>query len=126
MSLFWIIYLATVAIVGGTIVAVAVHDRRDLIDEYETMPIGFIVAWLILTFTPILNIVVLIVGTSHLVLHTLKQRDEARRRDPKYAKKEPDTLCMMTRYDCECMNCQSDPRFPDQKSKPELETKTGI
>ena len=119
MSLFWIIYLATVAIVGGTIVAVAVHDHRDLIDEYETMPIGFIVAWLILTFTPVLNIIVLIVGTSHLVLHTLKQRDEARKRDPKYAKSVPDTMSLLDRYTCECMGVKADPRFPDQTSKPD-------
>ena len=41
--------------------------------------------------------------------------------DPRSAKAEPDTLCMLDRYAAECMGIKADPRFPRQTSEPDLE-----
>ena len=117
MSTFWIIYLITTAIVGCSLAYIAWADRH----EYERLEWIHILCCLVLTLVPLLNIVVLVVATSHLVLHTLKRRDEARLSNPKYATTETDTLCMIDRYACECMGIKADPRFPDQTSKPDLE-----
>jgi len=42
-------------------------------------------------------------------------------KDPEHPVTTPDTMCMLTRYDCECMSSKADPRFPRQTSEPDLE-----
>jgi uncharacterized membrane protein len=121
MSILWIIYFATAAIVGCSLIAVAVHDHFDYSGDREALTAVGVLIGIMFTFIPIVNMVVLIVATSHLVCHTLKQRDEARRCDPKYATTETDTMSLLDRYTCECMGVKADPRFPDQTSKPDLE-----
>lgn len=118
MSIFWGIYLVAVFIVGSSLVIIAWVDRHD---HHESLSWVHILCCVMLAVTPILNCLVLAVATSHLVLHTLHRRDEARRIDPKYAKTVPDTMCMMTRMDCECMGIKADPRFPNQKSRSDSE-----
>ena len=117
MSTFWIIYLVALFIVGSSLAIIAWTDRHD----YERLTWVHILCCATLAVTPILNLVVLVVATSHVVLHTLHRRDEARRLDPKYAKTIPDTVALLDSYTCECMGIKADPRFPDQTSKPDSE-----
>ena len=126
MSILWIIYFASTVIVACALTGVAVHDHYDHTGEHEGLTPVIVLLGLVLTITPILNTFALIVAASHLVLHTLHCRYEARRLDPKYAKTIPDTVALLDSYTCECMGIKADPRFPDQTSKPDSETKTGI
>ena len=91
MSIFWIIYLITTAIVGCSLACIAYADRHEL----ERLEWIHVLCCFVITLVPLLNIVVLVVATSHLVLHTLKRRDEARLSNPRYATMETDTIAML-------------------------------
>src|ERR1035437_7954623 len=106
MSIFWIIYLITTAIVGCSLACIAYADRHEL----ERLEWIHVLCCFVITLVPLLNIVVLVVATSHLVLHTLKRRDEARLSNPRYARTVPDTMSMMSLYGCECMDAKGDLR----------------
>ena len=65
-------------------------------------------------------VAILVAVCSYWAKILLDEQDKDWANDPRAAKvNEEDTLCMLTRYDCECMSCTSDPRFPDQTSKPD-------
>jgi hypothetical protein len=126
MSSFWIIYLASAAIVGCALMMIGWHDRHEF-EGGSTSYLQLITSALALTFIPILNAIVIFAAVSHVVAHHLQRRSERLRQGtPQHPKVMPDTLSLLDRYSCECSCSKSDPRFPDQTSKPDLENKTGI
>src|ERR1035437_3560813 len=123
MSIFWIVYFIAAAIVGCSLVAIAWHDRH----EFEDNDIHYIQiagSMLVMTFVPILNVIVIFVAVSHIIANHLQRRSKRRRVCTPTL--ELDTIGLMDHHSCECMSSKSDHRFPIQTSEPDLENKTGI